>query len=277
MNVDEPLAMLRGGATNYYQADGLGSITSLSNSAGALAQGYTFDSFGKQTSSSGSLTNPFHYTAREFDTETNLYYYRARYYDANPGRFISEDPLGWDVGPNYYAYVDNSPLVLDDPSGQAPCKIEAKCRGNRTLPLRIIRIGTLGILNLKHCYIGVTDSNGVVSTISAGPQPGDFHKMGSWPMPLHTNDPKNPNPEENNFNKDRDLKLRCSDPGDDCQKAKCLTDVGGAFANTFPVYDFRGRKAPNSNSAVESITRACGLNYIFPKLAIGSDFFQRPQ
>jgi len=49
--------------------------------AGALAQTYTFDSFGKQTASSGSLTSPFQYTGREFDPETGLYYYRARYYD----------------------------------------------------------------------------------------------------------------------------------------------------------------------------------------------------
>jgi hypothetical protein len=46
-----------------------------------LAQTYTFDSFGRLTGSSGSLKNPFQYTAREFDTETGLYYYRARYYD----------------------------------------------------------------------------------------------------------------------------------------------------------------------------------------------------
>ena len=80
-NVDEPFAMLRSSTTSYYQADALGSITSLSNGAGALAQTYTFDSFGNQTASSGSVTNPFQYTGREFDTETSLYYYRARYYD----------------------------------------------------------------------------------------------------------------------------------------------------------------------------------------------------
>src|SRR3989441_11916614 len=79
-NIDETLAMLRSSTTSYYQADGLRSVTSLSNAAGGLAQTYTFDSFGKQTASSGSLTNPFQYTGREFDSETNLYFYRARYY-----------------------------------------------------------------------------------------------------------------------------------------------------------------------------------------------------
>ena len=48
-NLDEPMAMLRSGATSYYESDGLCTITSLSNSAGALAQTYTFDSFGNTT------------------------------------------------------------------------------------------------------------------------------------------------------------------------------------------------------------------------------------
>jgi RHS repeat-associated protein len=60
-------------------------VTSLTNGAGALAQTYTFDSFGKQIASNGSLTNPFQYTAREFDTETGLCYYRARYYGQSVG------------------------------------------------------------------------------------------------------------------------------------------------------------------------------------------------
>jgi RHS repeat-associated protein len=41
----------------------------------------SYDSFGNLTASTGSLVNPFRYTARESDTETGLYYYRARYYD----------------------------------------------------------------------------------------------------------------------------------------------------------------------------------------------------
>jgi RHS repeat-associated protein len=117
-NIDEPLAMLRSGATSYYHADGLGSVTSLSNSTGSLAQTYTLDSFGKQTASSGSLTNPFQYTAREFDPETNLYYHRARYYDPNVGRFLTEDPVGfrgWDM--NFYRYVRNRPNSYTDPIG----------------------------------------------------------------------------------------------------------------------------------------------------------------
>ena len=67
-NIDEPLAMLRSGATSYYHADGLGSVTSLSSAAGSIANTYTNDSFGKLTNSTGSLVNPFRYTARESDS-----------------------------------------------------------------------------------------------------------------------------------------------------------------------------------------------------------------
>jgi RHS repeat-associated protein len=116
-NVDEPLAMLRGSATSYYEADGLGSITSLTTPAGALAQTYTFDSFGNQTGASGSLTNSLHYTARDFDVETNLYYYRARYYEAQSGRFLSEDPIKFQGGINLYAYTTNNAVNFDDPAG----------------------------------------------------------------------------------------------------------------------------------------------------------------
>ena len=91
LNIDEPLAILRSGATNFYNVDRLGTITSLANTSGSLAQTYSFDSFGNPTASSGSLTNWFQYTVREFDTENSLYYYRARYYDASVGRFLKED------------------------------------------------------------------------------------------------------------------------------------------------------------------------------------------
>ncbi len=79
-----------------------------------LANTYAYDSFGKLTASTGTLANPFQYTGREFDQETGNYFYRARYYDQNVGRFISEDPLGFKGGdPNFYGYVLNSPTRID--------------------------------------------------------------------------------------------------------------------------------------------------------------------
>lgn len=118
-NIDEPLAELRSSTTSYYSQDGLGSVTSLTSSAGALGNTYTYDSFGKLTASMGSIANRFEYTAREFDSETSLYFYRARYYDPLTGRFVSEDPRR-DVarGMNFYPYVRSSAPNLVDPDGR---------------------------------------------------------------------------------------------------------------------------------------------------------------
>ncbi len=121
LNIDEPVSELISGTTSYYEQDGLGSVTSLSNSAGALANTYTYDSYGKLTASTGTLANPFLYTGREFDSETGIYEYRARYYDQNVGRFLSEDPLRFDTGVNFYTYVTNNPLIWKDPSGLVKC------------------------------------------------------------------------------------------------------------------------------------------------------------
>jgi len=80
-----------------------------------------YDSFGNLVATSGSIVNNFRYTGREFDTETNLYYYRVRYYDPATGRFLSGDPLGFFPGVNFYAYANNSPISLFDPWGLCPC------------------------------------------------------------------------------------------------------------------------------------------------------------
>ncbi len=64
------------------------------------------------------MTNPFRYTGRDFDTETGLFYYRARYYDPGLGRFVGEDPIGLNSGDvNFYEYADNSPMNFVDPLG----------------------------------------------------------------------------------------------------------------------------------------------------------------
>ena len=78
---------------------------------------YTFTSFGNSTTT-GTLFNPFQFTGRENEGLAGLYYYRARYYDPSIGRFLSEDPIRvWHGQANFYAYVGNSPTNYVDPFG----------------------------------------------------------------------------------------------------------------------------------------------------------------
>jgi len=150
LSIDEPLQETISGTSSYYEQDGLGSVSSISSSAGALANTYTYDSYGKITASSGTIANSFEYTGREYDHETSLYYYRARYYDQNIGRFLSEDPDGFDASINFYAYVDNDPLDWADPTGLD--KVQVCCR-----PLRKAKPF---LMIWHHCYIKISDSDG---------------------------------------------------------------------------------------------------------------------
>ena len=126
-SIDEPLAAARSGAIGFYEQDGMGSVTSLTGSTGTVLNSYTYDAYGNVASSTGSFVNPFLYTGRDYDSETGLRYYRARYYDPQTGRFLSEDPLGFGGGDvNFYSYVGNSPTNLDDPFGMTK-KIPDDC------------------------------------------------------------------------------------------------------------------------------------------------------
>jgi RHS repeat-associated protein len=98
----------------YYTTDHLGSTIALTNDSGTMVEGISYDSFGNSTSS--SLTR-YTYTGREFEADTGVYYYRARWYDPQVGRFITEDPIGFEGGPNWYVYVMNQPINFKDPEG----------------------------------------------------------------------------------------------------------------------------------------------------------------
>jgi RHS repeat-associated protein len=112
--IDNPFAMIRDSSLYYYLKDGLGSVLRVVDSSGNVALDYLYDSYGNIKQFVGALANPYTYTGREYDGETELYYYRARYYDAFLGRFASEDPV---LNLNLYAYVMNRPLNTCDPLG----------------------------------------------------------------------------------------------------------------------------------------------------------------
>ncbi|MGB0037071.1 MAG: RHS repeat-associated core domain-containing protein [Candidatus Acidiferrales bacterium] len=186
LNIDEPLAESQSSTTSFYEADGLGSVTSLTNSSAAVVASFTYDSFGNLTASSGTLTNPFRYTGREFDSETGVYYYRARYYDPQAGRLTSEDPIGMLGGVNRFEYVFNSPLNLIDPSGLAPRWDPKKHRTRECNAGEYERcVGICGAKGVRSCRVAQQLR---ITRMKNGPQWTD------GPLSCDCNDPDDPVP-----------------------------------------------------------------------------------
>jgi RHS repeat-associated protein len=159
-------------------ADPLGSTIALADSLGAIQTQYTYEPFGKTTSSGQNSSNSSQFTARENDG-TGLYYYRARYYDSNKARFISEDPIGFKAGVNFYAYVENDPVNAIDPTGLDV--VSVCCRPLFYKPwLLIFKLW-------HHCYI----------TIRQETASGGFIRPDSWGVLGNPDSTKNQIPRKN--------------------------------------------------------------------------------
>jgi RHS repeat-associated protein len=155
--IDEPIAMTRDSSTYFYHQDGLGTVTELTDSSGATAQSYAYDAYGNIVQQTGTVENPYTYTGRELDSETGLYYYRARYYDPRTGRFLQKDPIGLAGGDtNLYGYVRNNPINLVDPMGKeaGTLVLGGAALGATTLSAPVIATLALGgaIAGSAICY-----------------------------------------------------------------------------------------------------------------------------
>ena len=131
-----------GGATTsqFYQYDHRGNVVAVTDSTGDIQYGYQYDAFGNITFSfdegaAAAPTDDVLFTGKDYDADTDLYYFNARWYDSSIGRFLSESGLG--AGQEHpYVFAGNNPVNRVDPSGlyeRSLADCEQDCRTTKLL------------------------------------------------------------------------------------------------------------------------------------------------
>ncbi|XZE46978.1 RHS repeat domain-containing protein [Pirellulaceae bacterium SH467] len=132
MEIDVTTASGTAGTTLWALTDHLGSVRDLLDNNGVVREHNVFDSFGRlirevdynssgtaiSSTDAAAVDSIFGYTGRDWDSDIGMQYNRARWYDPQTGRWLSQDPIGFAAGDsNLYRYVGNSPTYWIDPSG----------------------------------------------------------------------------------------------------------------------------------------------------------------
>jgi RHS repeat-associated protein len=231
--VDEQLAADDGTALSHFHADGLGSVVKVTNAAGAVTLTRQYDTWGGLEI--GASETGFAFTGREWDPEIRLYYYRARYYEAGDGRFVSEDPIRFGGGVNFYSYVANGPATAVDPSG---LKVQKCCRPVGANPILSFVARTAGV---PHCFIKTDTQAGGMGQAD----PNDPRAEGLCPIGTETR--VNPPPPSDTAT------AKCEDVP--CVEESCVDIILRTRPHTGPW----GRHN-NCNTVVDMIIKACRKN-----------------
>jgi RHS repeat-associated protein len=225
-----------------------------------LVNTYIYDAFGNVAASTGAFTNPFQYTGRDSDTETGLRYYRARYYDPQIGRFLSQDPGGFSGGKNFYSYARNAPNKFYDPLGL--CTILVGYHATVDLPLVFPMPWGMGDLPANHTYVVLKDSKGIIIftayantfmlfPTTLGATTGQVIKGFKPTEPI-----------------DEDPLIKVSD---DCRSCDDYLKVLQNFEDLINASNisYHAVGGPNSNSATSTALQKLGINWIPPFWAPG--------
>ena len=156
----ELISQNRATSVSFYNRDGLGSTTSLTNASQTVTDTYSYDAFGNLINSTGTTKNNYLFAGEEKDNTTGYYYLRARYMDTTTGRFTSMDSyLGSVDDPvslHKYLYANANPVNYIDPSGYYTlAELETYMTASDSLQITMLKID----LSFLH---NVTVSTGAV-------------------------------------------------------------------------------------------------------------------
>jgi len=182
----------------YYNYDGLGTVTDLTDRLGDTTAKYRFDAFGSMFAGVLAPYSTIGITGKEYDPKSGLVNFGARWYDPKVGRFTQADTFkGIAKSPitqHPYAYVGNNPINNIDPTGHAFLKY---------VPLYLdfayafdVELHTGGVTYFKGTSVRVRDHyqglgysvywlNDAVWVFSPAPPPGGDNG-GSTPPPEPT-------------------------------------------------------------------------------------------
>ncbi len=111
-----PLAKIRNSQIETYHTDYLGTPKEISDEQGEIVWQGNYDEYGKVTAVKAETEQNIRFQGQYEDEETGLFYNRFRYYDADGGRYINQDPIGLQGNYNFYGYCTN-PVDWFDPLG----------------------------------------------------------------------------------------------------------------------------------------------------------------
>ena len=115
---------------SFFHLDALRSTVNLTDGSGSARQSILYDAWGNERDCVGTSANKFTFTGHEKDEETGLIYAKARFYDPDVGRFLSQDNFLGEVNSppslHRYSYAYQNPLLFVDPSGNQPQEIETE-------------------------------------------------------------------------------------------------------------------------------------------------------
>ena len=121
LRLDDLISGSKVGQTELYLRDGLNSVRFLLSDDETVLAEYQYEPYGKIRSQTGMTDNQYTYTGRRMLTDSDMMYYRSRYYDPMTGRFVKKDSYTGNIDDplslNRYVYVKDNPVNFVDPMG----------------------------------------------------------------------------------------------------------------------------------------------------------------